>query len=539
MSVEDENRSQEARSAGRGVVFIALAKVYFMVIGAVIEFRLPALLGRVPFGAYGVVSSLVSPINNVLIVGTIQAVSRFTAQDCAQARAVQRAGLRMHLIVGLPVAVSFAAMVPLFAHLVLHDQRKTGPLMLASAIIAGYSFYAVFVGRANGTRAFHKQAGLDMAFATMRAAGILGLASAGFGLMGAIGGWVLAVAGILLISSFVVGVPGAMPGDSSSQQPMRPLLSFFGSVALYLVLMNLIMVVDQLLLKRMSTEWFVAHAEQTQAFVGEVLPLWMAKAVGSLDPSDAADAQVGYYRAVQNLARLSYQAIIAATFVIFPLVSRSTFISDKEATRRYVATTMRYSSILAAAIAVVFAANPQALLDIPYAADYAFAGADALALLALGNVAFAVFVIAGTILNGSGATRAALLSVALTLAVAAGANALVIPHFHPGRELLTACAAATSAAMVVGAVCSLWLLRRSTGATMPLLTALRVIIAGAAAISLGRFWPTRGALGTMLESCVIGIFFLVVLVVTGELGRNDVSSVLALVNKKKQKSGER
>ncbi len=528
MAKEAEQIEGEVHSAGRGVIFIALAKVYFMVIGAVIEFRLPSLLGRVPFGAYGVVSSVVSPINNVLIVGTIQAVSRFTAQDSTRARAVQQAGLRMHLMVGLPVAVSFAALMPLFSHFVLHDQRKTGPLMLASAIVAGYSFYAVFVGRANGTRAFHKQAGLDMSFATMRAAGILGLASAGFGVMGAIGGWVLAVAGILLVASFVVGSPGPV----QDKQAMRPLLTFFGSVALYLVLMNLIMVVDQLLLKRMSTEWFIAHADETKAFVNEVLPAWMAESVGTLNPADAADAQVGYYRAVQNLARLSYQAIIAATFVIFPLVSRSTFISDKSATKRYVETTMRYSTIFAAAIAVVFAANPLELLDIPYASDYAYTGAPALAILALGNVAFSVFVIAGTILNGSGNTRAALISVAVTLAVAVVANAIVIPRFHPGRELLTACAAATSGAMIVGAMLSSWLLRLSTGATISVITALRVIIAGSAAIALGRFWPTQGALGTMLESCVIGIFFLLVLVMTRELGRDDLSAVLAVAKKK-------
>jgi stage V sporulation protein B len=531
---DEAKNSQEARSAGRGVVFIALAKIYFMVVGAVIEFRLPALLGRVPFGAYGVVTSLVSPINNVIIVGTIQAVSRFTAQDSARARAVQRAGLRMHLMVGLPVAVCFAAMAPLFAHFALHDTSKVGPLMLASLIIAGYSFYAVTVGRANGTRAFHKQAGLDMSFATMRAAGILGLASAGFGVMGAIGGWVLAVAGILLVASFVVGVPGRATED---KQPLRPMIFFFGSVALYLVLMNVIMVTDQLLLKRLSTEWFVANASQTQTFVTQSLPAWMVQAVGSLDPADAADSQVGYYRAVQMVARLSYQAIIAATFVVFPLVSRSTFISDRDATARYVGTTMRYSTIFATAIAVVIAANPQALLDIPYATDYALTGAPALALLALGNVAFSVFVIAGTILNGSGNTRPALLSALLTLIVAVVANAVVIPRFHPGRELLTACAAATSGAMLVGALFSIYLLRRSTGAAISLTTALRVMVAGAAAIALGRFWPTQGALGTMLESCAIGIFFLLVLVVTREIGREDLSSILALA-KKKKKSGE-
>jgi hypothetical protein len=191
----DNEASSEARSAGRGVDLHRDSQ-------AVLHddrrrsssFDCRSILGNVTFGAYGVVSSLVSPINNVLIVGTIQSVSRFTSQD-AMARAVQQAGLRMHLMIGFPSRSAFLALAPLFSYF-FHDQSKTGPLMLASAIIAGYSFYAVFVGRANGTRAFHKQAGLDMGFATMRAAGILGLASAGFGLYGAIGGWILAVAGI-------------------------------------------------------------------------------------------------------------------------------------------------------------------------------------------------------------------------------------------------------------------------------------------------------------------------------------------------------
>src|SRR5690606_3953995 len=107
----------------------------------------------------------------------------------------------------------------------LHDMSKVGPLMLAGAIVAGYSFYAVFVGTANGTRAFHKQAGLDVCFATLRAAGIVGLAVAGLGLYGAIGGWVAAVAAILVIASFVVGWPGE-EARAQERQPVRPMIAF-------------------------------------------------------------------------------------------------------------------------------------------------------------------------------------------------------------------------------------------------------------------------------------------------------------------------
>ena len=87
---------QTGTSAGRGVIYIAFAKFYFMVAGLVVVFRLPGILNHASWGAYNVVNSLVSPVNNVLNTGTIQSVSRFSAQEPEKARRVQNAGLRMH-----------------------------------------------------------------------------------------------------------------------------------------------------------------------------------------------------------------------------------------------------------------------------------------------------------------------------------------------------------------------------------------------------------------------------------------------------------
>src|SRR4029453_13297180 len=102
---------------------------------------------------------------------------------------------------------------------------------------------------------------------------------------------------------------------------------------------------------------------------------WAARVSGYRpDPSVLADVQNAYYAAVQNLARLPYQAIIAATFVVFPLVSRSTFTDDRETTQRYVQVTMRYSLMFAMAIAVVMAANPANILGVIYPPEFAAEG---------------------------------------------------------------------------------------------------------------------------------------------------------------------
>src|SRR5262249_56390733 len=101
------------------------------------------------------------------------------------------------------------------------------------------------------------------------------------------------------------------------------MLGYFGRVAIYLGLFNALMFVDTWLLKRLTSEWYDGHAVALARAVDHALP-WAPKVAGfHYDPATLADVQVAYYTAVQTLARLSYQAIIAATFVVFPLVSRS------------------------------------------------------------------------------------------------------------------------------------------------------------------------------------------------------------------------
>jgi len=403
----------------------------------------------------------------------------------------------------------------------MHDPGKAGLIALSMAIIALYAFYTVFVGSANGTRAFHKQAALDVTFATLRAGGIVGAAALGFGVWGAIGAWVAAAAAILVIAAVAIGLPKHLRGGR-----VAPMAAYLGGVALYLLIMNFIMSVDQLLLKRLSTEWFHAH------------PDWLLAHGAARDALEAAastqaDGQVGYYRAVQSLARLPYQLMIAVTFVIFPLVSRATFEADHEKTRGYIRTTLRYSLIFAGLMGAVLASNATAVLDVPFPLDYALEGGAALALLALGNVAFAIFTIAGTILNSAGRTVEAVLVAAGTLAILVVGLWLGIPTSHPGAAMLNVCAATTSAAMFLGAAASGVLLWRRFGAFVPAATVARVVVATAATFGVGRLVGTRGTLFTVAGAALAALVFVGVLIVTGELGRADLQIVGRVLRRKK------
>lgn len=505
----EDDIEKGAVDPGRGVVFIAAGKMYFMAAGAAIEFLLPRLVGKFAFGAYGFVVGSASILNNVIVTGTMQAVSRYTTADTSRANHIKATGIRMHLRLGLVVALIYAAVAPLWARL-MHDAPKVGPLMLSSAVVAGYAFYSVFTGSANGTRQFHKQAGLDVTFSTMKAIGVLGAAALGLGLYGIIGGWVLAVVAILFIATKWVGRPRGATAD-----PIRPMATFLGGLALYLLLLNLIMLVDQLLLKRLAAEWFAANG----ATVAEA--------------AKGADGQVGLYRAVQNLARLPYQLMIAVTFVIFPLISRASFQDNLDQARVYIRTTLRYSLIIAGAMGTVLAANAGPMLDVPYTLEFAQAGAGALVPLALGNVAFAMFAISGAILNGAGHTKDTIAISALVLVGVATGLWIAIPRADPGYDMLLACGAVTGSGMLVAALGSGVLLYRRFGAFLPLSTALRVALAVAATFAVAQLLPTKSELVTLLEAVLCGVTFLMVLILTGELTNKDLGALLSVIKKKK------
>jgi O-antigen/teichoic acid export membrane protein len=501
-----ENQRVDA-AAGRGVVFIGIAKIYFMVAGLAIETLLPRLLGPVRFGIYGWVNSAVSVLNTVIVTGTIQTVSRATVTGRGQEGAVKATGLRMQLGVGLPLAILFAAAAPVAVHL-NHDPALLLPMLAASLILAGNSLYAVFVGSANGTGQFRKQASLDMCFATLRALALIGAAFVTGNVFVVFGAWTTAVVVVLILSAVWVGGPGGARATS-----VRPMLAFMGAMVAYQALFALLTATDTILLKPLATHWFVAHGQLTGA-------------------SDLASAQVGFYRNAQTIARLPWQLMLAVTFVIFPLMSGATFSADKGRAREYVRTTMRYSLVFAGLIGAVLAANGSQVVRLIAPTH---PGGWCLPVLTLGHVTFALFSIGGTILNAAGRARSAIVGCLVTVILLAVSLFIVLPRFEPGAPLLLAAACCTAGAMLLGTLITGAQLLRAFGEFLPLATVLRVAAAVAAVLFAAHGLELGGGLVMIAVGSVLsGLIYLLVLVLTFELRRADLGRVTAIIVRRKK-----
>jgi O-antigen/teichoic acid export membrane protein len=465
------------RTAGRGVLYITLAKIFFIGAGYAIHFSLPRLLGsKELYGLYGVVASLVNLLNMVILQGVLQSVSKLVSEDERRAGSVRRAALKMQLWVGGGLCLAFFAVAGFIAE--YQGDPALAPIYrISTAVVLFYGFYAVFIGILNGRKEFRQQALFDMSYAALKMALVIGAAALGFSITGVFAGWAVAAVLIFVAGAAIVERQGgpALPGIE------RRLLTFMVPVMLYTLVLNLLLTTD----------------------------LWILQAL----VQDAAAS--GDYTAAQVIARIPYQATLAVTFVVFPLISRATFDGDREAAQSYIRVTLRYSLIVLAAMVSVIAGAAEEVVVVPYPQAYRTAGA-ALTWLSPAMLLFAVFAIVGSIITGSG--RATL---ALGLGVATiGADVvlcyLLIPEFGP-----VGAAAASAGSIFLGVLAGLHVIWRTFGAGLPLRTLGRVALATGTVVGLAQAVPASSAYFTVAKCLVLVGLYFGVLLVTGELGRAD------------------
>lgn len=496
----------------RGLLFIPMAKLWFMIAGLLMQLLLPRALGNTAlFGMWTLVLAWLSAPNNVVITGTIQTVAHFAAAGAGAVEQAKRTALRMNAILGGGVALGFFLLAPLIAHFE-HDAELIPHLRLAAGVVLCYSFYAVFVGAANGARQFHKQAGLDMTFSALRTGLVLAAATVWHATLPAVGAFVLAAALILLLSVFVVGLPKQAPGTAAL--PVGRMVGFMASLMVYLAAINVLMFLDGWWLKRLCTE--------------AALALGGAPA----EVKASVDGLVGVYGAAQTVARLPYQLIVAVAFVVFPVLSTPALQADRARTQRYVTATLRYSLVAVLAMVVGLGVRPTATLRLLYQPEYA-TGAGALSILLAAYVCFSLLTITGTITNSLGRTKqtaalgvvtAALTAVSVQLSIRSGLAA----HEQP----LRAAALGLLVGMGVGLFLNLGLLWKEFRATLPPLTLLRSGVALLVCLSVGKVWPAAGTpgllgskVGTLICAGLSAVLYLVLLVVLRELSLGELRSM--------------
>jgi stage V sporulation protein B len=476
--------------AGRGTLYMTAAKVYFILSGYVIHFLLPRLMTVEQFGLYEVVVKAVSIVNAVVIVGTYQAVSRYISEEEDKADSVRFKALRLQLLVGGGISVGFFLAAPAISSY-MNDLRLADYLRLASLITLAYSFYAVFTGYFNGQRKFLAQAAIDMAYSTLKLVFISLFVWLGYGVAGGIGGFALAVA-----SAFLIAVAVAGRGEKRGEVRARGLLKFQVYLLLFTLVLNLLQRLD----------------------------LMLVKALSSPDAA-AASENAGYYSAAMNLANITHQVIASAVPIMFPLISRVTFLEDRAEARIYMANAVRYTLMVMAAVATIFSANSEQALSFVYPPGYQ-AGQRALAIASYGMLLFGLLQVFTTIISASGRPLISLAVGMMTLALSAALNSALIPQYG-----IAGASAATAASMLFGVLAGGSYLWRSFGGFISPISLIRIAGCCAAVYAASSLIGRAPKPLIPAKFISLGFIYLIALALSREIGRKELEIVKRIIKR--------
>jgi len=519
-----------ARSAGRGGLAIAVAKVSFIVFGFAQQLVLPRLLGVDGYGGVSRLLAVVSIVNNVIVASSLQGVSRtVSGAEPGHEDSAFRRVLGVHAALALAVSTIFAATAGLVADAIEAPHLAT-PLRLTAAVVLCYGVYAPLVGALNGKRRFVDQAGLDIFYGLSRA--VLLVAGAWLflrvfhldGILGAAAGFVAAAMLILPIAAWRSGLGRPGPGPGAGEY-----LRFLGPLAFGQIGLNLLLQTDFMILSNT-----VGSAARTYGL-----------------STAEADRVMGVYRGVQLFSFLPYQLLMSVQFVLFPMLARARADGDAEAVRRYTQTGVRLALVLTGLIAAPIAGLGPHVLRFAFPVEIASSGGDALRMLAPGMAAFAILGVSAAALTSLGREVASAALTWVTVALVAGACLVarpldafeVLARTEPGaftspegpfvRLLVDRTAGAVASAMALAATVAAILLHRAAGSFARPLTLLRVLAAFAATVAVGTQLPSLPKLLVPFEALALMCVYLAVLALTRELGGADLRLVSGVFGRKR------
>jgi stage V sporulation protein B len=154
-----------------------------------------------------------------------------------------------------------------------------------------------------------------------------------------------------------------------------------------------------------------------------------------------------------------------------------------------------------------------------------------LRILALGMGAFALLGISSTALTSLGRERASATLTAVAVMLVGTGCFLVAPSAAFGSEMLLRTAISTSVAMTLCAAAGAFILHREAGGFVSPLSFIRVLAAMTVTVIVGAQMPWISKPAVLIQGVVMAALYIVVLLVTGELGKQDLGQVKKVLGK--------
>jgi len=477
----------------RGTAYLAAAEVVFVISGWVIHVGSKHILGLADYGTFGILLSLLTLYRIFLATGVNRAVSREISRRPDRDRSIRRGALRLQLALGLGLGLAIWLAAPGLAE-IWSDRHFTGYIRLTAFFLPAFGLYSVYRGVLNGHTLFGAEARVSIIYSGLKVLFVFLLIALFTALgrdriFGAVGGYLAAIAGAIVIARVLCPPAGGGPGDGF---PLGRIAAFAFPVVLFSFILSLVQHLD----------------------------LYFVRALLADDPEAA-----GLYTCAQQFARIPYMLLYALSLTIFPVVAARTAAPGGEAAAgAAVRRALRGGLLAVLPLAALIGATAGPLLGLVYGPDSA-AGGAALEILIFGQTLLALLLVLATVITAGGRPWLSFSLVGAALALSALFNHLWVPAYG-----IRGAAIATTLAAGLGAAAAGMIVLKFFGALLPPAAAGKIVFASAVVFALGRWWSPAGWLLPPALAALAGVYLLV-LYALREITPGDGRMILSLFRK--------
>jgi len=467
-------------SIPRVSLYFIIAQVIFIVVGYIIHAALGRILEPALYGIFGIIIYIMTLVNQTVIRGIPFAASKFIAEQGSQVNAIIRTSFYTQVAMAGGLVVLLVLLAPHISML-LSDESLTPYIYIVAVASILWGLYLLTLYYLNGLHRFTSQATVMVSYSLGKLLLVFILVFAGFSVMGAIIGYLMApIIGLFVAVYLLYSKPWKQDREPHYVFSFRRMLSFatpiIGFSTTFVLLTNL----DLLFVKAILGDYSYA----------------------------------GYYTAAATMARIPFVALTAINFVIFPIISRSTSDGDIRRTRRWIEVVFRYLLMILVPGISILAVTSSAFMDLIYSSEYLPAAAP-FSVLVVGMAAITIFQMFANIIIAGGKPRKVMVIGVVQTPLLIVLYMVLIPVFG-----LLGAAFATSITGLFGAIIAGIVVKSEYGLPVRAKSLLRIVGVAVPPVLAAALLPVHGLLLIPWYLLLMGVYA-ALLYITKELCPED------------------
>jgi len=466
----------------KGILYYLFDSVVFLFCGYAIHIGLGRYLGAAQYGIFGVIISLSTMSFIFFNYGVRNAVSKYTAEDSTLSFPILISGLKVQIFFGSIITAAMLLLADIIAGW-LHDHTLSPLIRLSALAILPLASYEIYAGVLNGNKEFGKHAISTVSYSVSKVFAIFLFVLSGFGVKGAIGGYIVAaIVGLVVARGFCHFQK--IKTTFSPQKIFMFSLPLIGLSTTISFLMNIDLVFIKSILKD--------------------------------------NALTGYYTAASNLARPLFYLSAAFAGVLLPSVSMSSSNNDIDLTKKYIHQGLRYTLMLLMPLTFMITGTAESLAQLLYSNKFFMAGKP-LSILIFGYLLFSLFSICSTFITAIGKPGLSLSFALLIVPIDVILNLFFIPTYG-----IAGAALATSMSLLVGLLVAGLYIFREYKTLVNLFSFLRILVASLIVYVLSITYPTSG-IALVGQYCYLFLGYVGVLFLLREIQADDLQPLKDLL----------